>query len=72
MIDGLDLFRIGYSWGGFESLVMTIDPRSLRSATTWEEPGQLVRLHIGLEKPDDLIADLSRGFARLNRAKEGT
>ncbi|MBI3145322.1 MAG: cystathionine beta-lyase [Pseudogulbenkiania sp.] len=64
MLDGLSFFALGYSWGGFESLAMTVDPRKIRSATRWDEPGHLVRLHIGLEEPDDLIADLEKGFAR--------
>ncbi len=64
MLDGLSYFRLGYSWGGFESLAMTMDPRTVRSATIWEEPGHLVRLHVGLEEPDDLIADLEKGLHR--------
>ncbi|GAB7551474.1 cystathionine beta-lyase [Novosphingobium sp. 11B] len=67
MIDGLDLFTIGYSWGGFESLAMTVDPRTLRSATRWTDEGHLVRLHIGLESASDLIADLERGLVRLEQ-----
>ncbi len=68
-IDALSLFGIGYSWGGFESLVTPIDPASLRSATKWPLPGMDpadrfgVRLSIGLEEPVDLIADLERGLA---------
>jgi cystathionine beta-lyase len=65
MLDGLVLFGLGYSWGGFESLAILADPRHSRSATRWEEPGHLVRLNIGLEDPDDLIADLAAGFDRL-------
>jgi len=64
-IDALDLFGLGYSWGGFESLVIHADPRSYRTATHWDEPGQLVRLHIGLEDIEDLKADLEKGFAAL-------
>jgi len=68
-IDALSLFGIGYSWGGFESLVTPIDPASLRSATAWPLPGMAeadrfgVRLSIGLESLDDLQADLERGLA---------
>lgn len=68
-IDALNLFGIGYSWGGFESLVTPIDPASLRSASPWPLPGMDsadrfgVRLSIGLEDPDDLRADLERGLA---------
>jgi len=64
LIDGLALFGIGFSWGGFESLALPVDPASLRSATRWEAAGPAIRLHIGLEDPDDLIADLEAGLAR--------
>lgn len=64
MLNGLSLFSIGYSWGGFESLAITVDPRKLRSTTEWSDEGHLVRLHIGLENPEDLIADLERGLER--------
>lgn len=60
-IDALTLFGIGYSWGGYESLVVPADPP--RSAVPWQADGPLVRLSIGLEDPDDLIADLGRAFA---------
>ena len=68
-IDTLELFGIGYSWGGFESLVVPIDPAPLRSVTRWPPPGCAaedrfgVRLSIGLEDPRDLIADLERALA---------
>jgi cystathionine beta-lyase len=65
MLDGLDLFGMGYSWGGFESLVLPFDPRSYRTATTWNEEGPALRLHVGLEDVEDLRADLEAGFARL-------
>lgn len=64
LIDGLDHFGIGFSWGGYESLALPIDPTPIRSATRWEAEGPMVRLHIGLEDPDDLIADLAAGLAR--------
>ncbi|WP_319414270.1 cystathionine beta-lyase [uncultured Cohaesibacter sp.] len=64
-IDALELFGLGFSWGGFESLVTYVDPRGYRTATTWDEPGQLIRLHIGLEDAADLKADLEKGFAAL-------
>ncbi|WBO24536.1 cystathionine beta-lyase [Sphingomonas abietis] len=64
LIDGLGHFGIGYSWGGFESLALPVEPSSLRTVTNWQAAGPLVRLHIGLEHPDDLIADLERGLAR--------
>lgn len=63
LIDGLEHFGIGYSWGGFESLALPVDPAKLRTATRCEYEGPMVRLHVGLEDPDDLIADLARGLA---------
>ncbi|HEU5482466.1 MAG TPA: cystathionine beta-lyase [Sphingomicrobium sp.] len=60
-VDRLELFGIGYSWGGFESLAVPADP--VRSASKSEWAGPLVRLHIGLEDPDDLIADLAHALA---------
>ena len=63
-IDTLQLFGIGFSWGGFESLVLPVDP----VRTVSEAPAQnLVRLHIGLEDPQDLIADLEEAFAQAGR-----
>ena len=61
-IDTLVHFGIGYSWGGFESLAVPVDPQRHRSATTPDFAGPLVRLQIGLEDADDLIADLERGL----------
>jgi cystathionine beta-lyase len=63
-IDGLELFGIGYSWGGYESLALPISP--YRTTSTAPAPN-LVRLHIGLEDPDDLIADLGESLAALER-----
>jgi cystathionine beta-lyase len=68
LIDGLELFGIGYSWGGFESLAIPIDPQRHRSATRWEAEGLAVRLQIGLEDPADLIADLAAGLDRFRDA----
>ena len=65
MIDNLDLFGIGASWGGFESLVIPFDPTTYRTATSWPHEGILLRFHIGLEDPKDLIADLKAGFERM-------
>ena len=65
MLDGLELFGIGYSWGGFESLIIPFDPSSYRTATLWKAEGPALRLHVGLEDVDDLKADLEAGFARL-------
>lgn len=66
MMDGLEHFGMGFSWGGYESLIISYDPSTMRSATKqWEKPTTLLRLHIGLEAPKDLIADLDEGFKRL-------
>ena len=65
MLDGLKLFGMGYSWGGFESLILPFDPSAYRTATKWKAEGPALRLHIGLEDVDDLKADLDAGFARL-------
>ena len=64
LIDGLEHFGIGYSWGGFESLALPVDPARYRTATHRHDIGLLVRLQIGIEDPDDLIADLAAGLAR--------
>jgi cysteine-S-conjugate beta-lyase len=64
LIDGLNHFGIGYSWGGFESLAIPADPASIRTATQWQAGGPLVRLQIGLEDPADLIEDLAAGLKR--------
>jgi cystathionine beta-lyase len=66
MLDGLKLFGMGASWGGYESLIQPVNPGRMRTATKWETAGPMLRLHIGLESPDDLIADLAKGFDRLN------
>ncbi len=71
LIDSFELFGIGYSWGGFESLALPVDPARYRTATKWEGHGPLVRLSIGLEDPADLIADLERGFAAWRDALGG-
>jgi cystathionine beta-lyase len=63
LVDRLELFGIGYSWGGFESLAVPADTDQLRTAARRDYPGPLVRLHIGLEDPDDLIADLAPALA---------
>jgi cystathionine beta-lyase len=72
MVDGLELFSIGASWGGFESLVTFPDPTPLRTVTRWAATGPLLRFHIGLEEPADLIADLERGFVRLKQSAAAT
>jgi cystathionine beta-lyase len=65
MLDGLALFGMGYSWGGFESLVIPFNCATYRTATRWEPGGHALRFHIGLEDLDDLKRDLDAGFARL-------
>jgi len=69
MLNGLALFGMGASWGGYESLVVPFTPFSHRDVTTLDVPGPAFRLHIGLENPADLIADLDGGFARLNATR---
>ena len=61
-IDALSLFGIGYSFGGFESLALPVYPEKHRSVTSWPSDNAVIRLHIGLEDVDDLIADLRVGF----------
>lgn len=65
MVENLTLFGIGASWGGYESLCITQYPHDIRTATNWTQTGQLLRIHVGLEDPADLIADLDAGFDRL-------
>lgn len=69
LIDGLDHFGIGYSWGGFESLALPVDPQRYRTVTRRDDAGPLVRLQIGLEDPADLIADLAAGLERFSAAR---
>ncbi|HEY8567445.1 MAG TPA: cystathionine beta-lyase [Beijerinckiaceae bacterium] len=68
MLDDLQFFGMGYSWGGFESLVVPFDCGSYRTATRWQPGGPTLRFHIGLEDLDDLKSDLDAGFARLRAA----
>jgi cysteine-S-conjugate beta-lyase len=70
MLDGLELFGMGYSWGGFESLVIPFDCASYRTATNWNPGGPGLRFQIGLEDLEDLQADLDAGFARLRAVKK--
>jgi cystathionine beta-lyase len=69
LVDGLRWFGIGASWGGYESLVIPGYPSGSRTAVPWTEPGFLLRMHVGLEDADDLIADLAAGFQRLAAAQ---
>ena len=66
-VHALELFAIGSSWGGYESLVLPVSPAKQRSATRWEFPGPGLRIHAGLENIDDLIADLETAFAALHK-----
>ncbi|MBB3265281.1 cystathionine beta-lyase [Azospirillum sp. OGB3] len=68
MLNSLELFGLGYSWGGFESLILPARPAAVRTATRWTDPGTVLRLHAGLEDVDDLIRDLDGAFARLRTA----
>jgi cystathionine beta-lyase len=68
LLDTVKLFGMGYSWGGFESLVIPFDCAPYRTATTWAPGGPALRLHIGLESVDDLKADLANGLAAFNAA----
>jgi cystathionine beta-lyase len=68
LLDTVKLFGMGYSWGGFESLVIPFDCEGYRTATKWAPGGPTLRLHIGLEDVGDLKADLERGFAAFNAA----
>jgi cystathionine beta-lyase len=65
LLDGLELYGMGASWGGYESLIIPANPTDYRTATPWTEAGQLLRIHAGLEDVDDLIADLGAGLDRL-------
>jgi cystathionine beta-lyase len=67
-MNALTLFGMGYSWGGFESLVILFDCSEYRTATRWSPGGPTLRFHIGLEDADDLIADLETGFAAMKKA----
>jgi cystathionine beta-lyase len=67
-VNALELFGIGSSWGGYESLVSVAHAEKIRTATRWNPGGETIRLHVGLEDPDDLIADLERGFAAAAKA----
>jgi len=68
LLNAVRLFGMGYSWGGFESLIIPFDCAPYRTATRWAPGGPALRLHIGLENVDDLKADLERGFAAFNAA----
>jgi cysteine-S-conjugate beta-lyase len=66
MLEGMELIRMGFSWGGFESLMIPVHPERVRQQPAWTHAGPTLRIHAGLEHADDLIRDLERGLARLN------
>ena len=68
-LNALELFGLGFSWGGFESLAVLGEMKKSRSVRPWTE-GPVIRLHVGLEDPQDLIEDLERGFAAMKTASE--
>ena len=67
MLDNMSIFGMGFSWGGFESLLIPAYLSKIRTANPWQGDGNLMRIHVGLENPDDLIADLQAGFERLKK-----
>jgi len=71
MLDHMEIFGIGFSWGGYESLITPSDLSNIRTVSRyrWDDGCSLLRLNAGLEDPRDLIADLDAGFDRLNEAK---
>jgi len=68
MLDGMELYGMGASWGGYESLILPSHLEGIRTATDWPAHGRTIRIHAGLEDPADLIADLERGLDRLRAA----
>ncbi len=68
MVEGLTRLGIGYSEGGFESLVIPFDCRSYRRSTAWNPPGPALRFSVGFEDIEDLKADLDAGFERMRIA----
>jgi cystathionine beta-lyase len=64
-LNRLELFGLGFSWGGYESLAIHCGPQIKRTAKALRLEGPLIRLHVGLEEPEDLIADLTAGFAAM-------
>lgn len=68
MVDNFDLFGMGYSWGGYESLCLPIHPGRIRTAVDWNALGDMFRIHVGFEDLDDLKADLQAGLDRYRAA----
>lgn len=69
MLDKLELFGMGWSWGGYESLIVPSHPERYRTAVPWPREGNLLRIHVGFEDLDDLKADLDKGLARYRDAR---
>jgi cysteine-S-conjugate beta-lyase len=72
LLDALQLFKLGYSWGGYESLIIPFDCSTYRTATRWAPGGPTLRLQVGLEDIEDLKEDLERGFERLGEVARAT
>ncbi len=68
LLDSLELFGLGYSWGGFESLVVPFDCKTYRTATEWAPEGPALRFSVGLENIEDLQTDLEKGFSAMKKA----
>lgn len=68
-MNALHHFGMGYSWGGYESLIIAYKPAATRTVTQWPNDTVMLRLHIGLEEPEDLIADLEQAFGAMEKAK---
>ena len=69
-VDALQHFGIGASWGGYESLALAAQPERLREHSAWQRPEPVVRLHIGLEDPADLVADLEQAFEHVHSVRQ--
>lgn len=69
LVDNLELFGLGASWGGYESLVLVTEPNASRAVRKWPYEGPTLRFHAGLEDPDDLIADLESAFGRMRKVE---
>ena len=67
LLNSLSLFGIGYSWGGYESLITPVYPHKIRSAVPWDDPRPLIRIHVGLEDIADLIDDFEQGFQKFHQ-----
>ena len=70
MVNGFELFGMGYSWGGYESLCIPFNPSSARTAVPWTAEGQMFRTHIGLEDIGDLKADMAAALERYRGTNE--